>query len=174
MIVKLDELAGIRKKHKDETIVLTGGTFDMLHVGHKRYLEAVNALGDIVVVMLSGDARTKARKGPKRPIILESDRAELLDALKLVDYVFIDPTTAPPDEIDPVHAEIVAVLQPDIYATDGPDPRFWDIMDESKLNVITQERSEGYSELSGPENASTSSIIKHILELEQTQVELNK
>lgn len=167
MIVQLDNLVDIRSQHKNEKIVLTGGTFDMLHVGHKRYLKAVKALGDIVVVMMSGDARTKARKGPKRPIIPENDRAEMLDALKLVDYVFIDPATAPPNEIDPVHAEIVAKLQPDIYATDGPDPRFWDIMDDSKLVVITLERSDGYPNVAGHENASTSAIIKHILELEQ-------
>jgi rfaE bifunctional protein nucleotidyltransferase chain/domain len=166
MIVNLEDLAGIREKHKEEKIVLTGGTFDMLHVGHKRYLEAVKALGDIVVVMMSGDARTKARKGPKRPIIPENDRAEMLDSLKLVDYVFIDPATAQPDEIDPVHAEIVDKLQPDVYATDGPDPRFWDIMDESKLVVISQERSDGYPSMPGRENASTSAIIRHILELE--------
>jgi rfaE bifunctional protein nucleotidyltransferase chain/domain len=167
MIVKVEELPELREKHKNERIVLTGGTFDMLHVGHKRYLEAVKALGDIVVVMMSGDARTKARKGPKRPIIPENDRAEMLDALKLVDYVFIDPSTSPPDEIDPVHAEIVAALQPDIYATDGPDVRFWNIMDESKLVVISQERSDGYPKVAGRENASTSAIIKHIIELEQ-------
>lgn len=138
----------------------------MLHVGHKRYLEAVSALGDIVVVMMSGDARTKARKGPKRPIIPENDRAEMLDDSRLVDYVFIDPATNPPDIVDPVHAEIVSTLKPDVYATDGPDPRFWDIMDESKLVVISQERNDGYPKIAGRENASTSAIIKHILELE--------
>jgi cytidyltransferase-like protein len=154
MIVKLEDLAGIREKHTDEKVVLTGGTFDLLHVGHLRYLEAVKALGDIVIVMLSGDERTRARKGVERPIIPESDRAEMLDALKIVDYVFIDPATAPPDQIDPVHAEIVAALQPDIYATDGPDVRFWDIMDESKLVILPRAETEGH--------ASTSAIIAHI------------
>lgn len=167
MIVKLEDLSGIRETHKDEKIVLTGGTFDMLHVGHKRYLEAVKALGDVVVVMMSGDARTKARKGSKRPIIPEDDRAEMLDALKLVDYVFIDPATASPNDIDPIHEKIVETLQPDIYATDGPDPRFWHIMDESKLVVISQERSDGYPTVPGRENASTSAIIKHILDIER-------
>ncbi len=166
MIYTLENLAEIRDTHKNEKIVLTGGTYDMLHVGHLRYLEAVKALGDVVVVMLSGDARTQARKGPKRPIIPENDRAEMLNALKLVDYVFIDPATSPPDQIDPVHAEIVATLQPDIYATDGPDPRFWDCMDASQLVVISQDRNDGYPRVAGSENASTSAIIKHILELE--------
>lgn len=155
MIVKLEDLAGIREKHKSEKIVLTGGTFDLLHVGHLRYLEAVKALGDIVIVMMSGDARTRARKGVTRPIIPESDRAEMLDALNLVDYVFIDPATAPPDEIDPVHAEIVAALQPDVYATDGPDPRFLKIMDELRQVILPR--------ADGGDYGSTSAIIEHIL-----------
>lgn len=167
MIVKLEDLAKVRDNHKNDKIVLTSGTYDMLHVGHIRYLEAVKALGDIVIVMMSGDARTRARKGPKRPIIPEHDRAEILDALKMVDYVFIDPATSHPNETDPIHKEIATTLQPDIYATDGPDPRFWNIMDDSKLIVITQERSEGYPKAPGRQYASTSSIINHILDADR-------
>lgn len=152
MVVKTENLADIRIAHQNETIALTSGTFDMLHVGHIRYLNAVKSLGDIVVVMLSGDDRVKARKGSERPIIPENDRAEVLDSLKIVDYVFIDPATNPPDTTDPVHAQIVADLQPNVYATDGPDPRFWGIMDKSKLVVLP--RSE--------EDVSTSAIIARI------------
>ncbi len=159
MIVRLENLAGIRSQHKNEKIVLTSGTFDLLHVGHLRYLEAVKALGDVVVVMLSGDARVKVRKGPQRPIIPEVDRVQMLDALKIVDYVFIDPATAQPDQIDPVHAEIVAELQPDVYATDGADPRFWNIMDQSKLVIVPRSESDGHG------HASTSAIIEHIASL---------
>ncbi len=152
MIIRLENLAEVRNQHKDEKIVLTSGTFDLLHVGHKHYLDTVKALGDIMVVMMSGDDRVKARKGDDRPIIPEGERAEMLDALKIVDYVFVDPATSPPDEIDPVHAEIVAQLQPDLYATDGEDPRFWNIMDPSHLQVV--ERTEG--------DVSTTSIIERI------------
>jgi D-glycero-beta-D-manno-heptose 1-phosphate adenylyltransferase len=159
MILRQENLAGIRSQHKNEKIVLTSGTFDLLHVGHLRYLNAVKSLGDIVVVMMSGDDRIKARKGPKRPIIPENDRAQMLDALKVVDYVFIDPATSLPEDIDPVHAEIVAELQPDIYATDGPDPRFWNIMEESKLVIVPRSEGEGH--------ASTSAIIEHIVNLNQ-------
>jgi len=162
MIVQLENLADIRRRHSDEKIALTSGTFDLLHVGHLRYLEAVKALGDIVVVMMSGDARVQARKGPQRPIIPEHDRARMLDALKVVDYVCIDPATSPPDEVDPIHAEIAAQLQPDVYATDGPDPRFWDIMDESKLVILPRSEDIGNS------HASTSAIIEHIV---RTQTE---
>ena len=152
MIIQPENLADIRSQHKDEQVVLTSGTFDLLHVGHLKYLEAVKSLGDIVVVMLSGDDRVKARKGPQRPIIPENDRAQLLDALKVVDYVFIDPAKSSPEEVNPVHAEIVATLNPNIYATDGPDPRFWSIMDESKLVILP--RSE--------DDTSTSDIIGRI------------
>jgi rfaE bifunctional protein nucleotidyltransferase chain/domain len=158
MITTLEQLAEIRSQHQHEKIVLTSGTFDLLHVGHLRYLNAVKALGDIVVVMLSGDDRVKARKGDTRPIIPEQDRAQMLDALNAVDYVFIDPATAEPDEVDPVHAKIVAELQPDVYATDGPDPRFWNIMDESKLVILPRSEGEGH--------ASTSAIIEHIQHLD--------
>ncbi len=152
MIVRLENLADIRSQHKDETLVLTSGTFDLLHVGHLRYLEAVKALGDVVVVMVSGDDRTKARKGPQRPIIPENDRVQMLDALKAVDYVFIDPATSVPDKIDPVHAKIVQHLDPDMYATDGEDPRFFNIMDAPKLVVLPRT----------DEPVSTSAIIKRI------------
>lgn len=157
MIVGLENLADVRSQHKNEKIALTSGTFDLLHVGHLRYLNAVKSLGDVVVVMLSGDDRIKARKGPKRPIIPENDRAQMLGALKVVDYVFIDPATGSPEETDPIHAEIVAELQPDIYATDGPDPRFWNIMEESKLVILPRSEGDGH--------ASTSAVIDHIANL---------
>lgn len=157
MIIQTRDLAKVRHRHKDQTIVLTSGTFDLLHVGHLRYLAAIKELGDIVVILLSSDNRVRARKGPDRPIISERDRAQLLDALRLVDYVLIDPATSGPDKKDPVHAEIVAHLQPNIYATDGPDPRFWDIMDASRLTVVPRSEGEGH--------ASTSAIIQHIRKL---------
>lgn len=157
MIINSEQLADVREEHHDKKIVLTSGTYDLLHVGHLRYLNEVSAFGDIVVVMLSGDNRIKARKGPERPIIAEKDRAQLLDALKVVDYVFIDPATAAPDETDPIHARILSELQPDVYATDGPDPRFWGIMDENKFVIVPRSEGEGH--------ASTSAIIEHIRSL---------
>lgn len=155
MIVTLENLPAIREQHKGQKIVLTSGTFDLFHVGHLHYLEAVRELGDIVVVLLSSDARTKARKGPKRPIIPEQDRAAILDALEIVDYVMIDPATSAPDQVDEVHTEIVKTLNPDLYATDGEDPRFFSIMSQDKLRVLPR---------SG-EQVSTSAIIERIASL---------
>lgn len=157
MIVHVKDIANIRSQYKQEKIVLTSGTFDLLHVGHLRYLSAVKSFGDVVVVMLSSDERVKARKGSKRPIILENDRAQMLDALKIVDYVFIDPIKSASDHDNSTYAEIVTNLQLDMYATDGPDPRFWNIMDHSKLTIIPRSEVESH--------ASTSAIISHIVRL---------
>jgi cytidyltransferase-like protein len=153
MIIKKENLAETRDQHKNEKIVLTSGTFDLIHPGHVRYLDAVKPLGDVLVVMMSGDDRAIARK--RKPIMAENDRAFMLDALKVVDYVFIDPATNSPNEIDPVHAEIVKQLQPDIYATDGEDPRFWNIMDPAKLKVVERTGEE----------ISTTDIIQRIQDL---------
>ncbi|MBI4822325.1 MAG: adenylyltransferase/cytidyltransferase family protein [Deltaproteobacteria bacterium] len=80
----------------------------MLHVGHVRYLEAAKALGETLVVAVNSDASTRAYKGPTRPIIPESERAELVAALECVDYVFI---------FDEPNAEaILLTLKPDIHA----------------------------------------------------------
>ena len=168
MITQLQNLADIRSQHQNEKIVLTMGTFDLLHVGHLRYLNAVKALGDIMVVLLSGDDRVKACKGLQRPIIPEADRAQMLDALEVVDYVLIDPAKGLLTESNPVHAQIAAELQPDICAADGGhDPRFANIIDENKFRIIDLKRSEGYPSISSAETASTSAIINHIVNLEQ-------
>ena len=156
MIVTLNDLAEIHAKHAGQKIVLTSGTFDLFHVGHLQYLSAVKSYGDVVVVMLSGDARVKARKGPARPVIGEQDRARILDALKTVDYVFIDP--GKPQGEDPVYADILARLQPDLYVTDGEDVRFSGIMDKSKQDVLDR--------VDGGQHASTTAIIEYIKGLE--------
>lgn len=155
MVITFDDLQDIRKKHSDQRVVLTSGTFDLLHVGHLNYLEKVREYGDAVVVLLSGDQRVKSRKGAKRPIINDVDRARILDALKIVDYVIIDPSKMKPDETDPLHAEILQQLHPDFYVTDGPDPRFYNLMDKSKFIILDRLDPE----------PSTTSIINRIVEL---------
>jgi cytidyltransferase-like protein len=107
MVVQFDDLFSIREKLSKQEIVLTSGTFDLFHVGHLNYLQKVKVYGDVVIVMLSGDARVRARKGLKRPIIKEGDRAQILDGLEIVDYVFLDPSKLGPGETDPIHAEVL-------------------------------------------------------------------
>src|SRR5260370_2716884 len=80
-IVPEAEAAIIRKTHAPERIVFTNGCFDLLHVGHVRYLTAAKQLGDILVVGLNSDASVRPLKGADRPINPEADRAEILAAL---------------------------------------------------------------------------------------------
>jgi D-beta-D-heptose 7-phosphate kinase/D-beta-D-heptose 1-phosphate adenosyltransferase len=87
-------------------VVFTNGCFDLVHVGHVRYLAAARAEGDLLIVGLNGDASVQRLKGPMRPLVPEAARAEVLAALACVDWVTIF------DEDTP--AELVAALQPDV------------------------------------------------------------
>lgn len=94
-IVDLNELARISKELRDagKKIVATNGCFDLLHVGHVKYLQAARALGDALAVGLNGDQSVRELKGPGRPINNEKDRAEVLAALEHVDLITIFPET---------------------------------------------------------------------------------
>jgi len=90
-IVALDELARISGtlRAAGKKLVLTNGCFDLLHVGHVRYLAAARALGDALAVAVNGDASVQALKGSGRPLNQENDRAEVLAALESVDHVVV-------------------------------------------------------------------------------------
>src|SRR5215472_11843461 len=92
-IIDMDELAKRAKKLRavGRKLVSTNGCFDLLHVGHVRYLQAARALGDLLAVGLNGDGSVRELKGPGRPITTEIDRAEILAALECVDLVTIFP-----------------------------------------------------------------------------------
>lgn len=92
-------------------VVTTNGCFDLLHVGHLRYLQAARALGDMLIVALNSDASVRGLKGPQRPLIPQDERAELLAGLACVDYVVIF------DE--PTPAKILMDIQPDIHVKGG-------------------------------------------------------
>jgi D-glycero-beta-D-manno-heptose 1-phosphate adenylyltransferase len=92
-------------------IIFTNGVFDLLHVGHVRYLRQARRLGDALVVGLNSDASTRRLKGPNRPLVPEGERAEVLGALTCVDAVSVfDETTA---------EALVAAVRPDVYAKGG-------------------------------------------------------
>src|SRR5437870_13834430 len=74
-----------------KNLVATNGCFDLLHVGHVRYLEAARALGDLLAVGLNGDRSVRELKGMGRPVTCERDRAEILAALQCVDLVTVFP-----------------------------------------------------------------------------------
>jgi D-beta-D-heptose 7-phosphate kinase/D-beta-D-heptose 1-phosphate adenosyltransferase len=105
----LDELAAFRAawREKAKTVVWTNGCFDLLHVGHIRSFRDAKALGDILIVGINSDASVRAIKGDSRPIINQADRAEVIAALEMVDYVTIF------DESTPIAA--LSRLRPDIH-----------------------------------------------------------
>ena len=97
-----------QQQETGKTVVFANGCFDLLHVGHIRYLEAARALGDLLVLGLNGDKSVRQLKGPGRPLMSQDERAEILAALECVDYlvVFDDPTAK----------EILETLKPNIHA----------------------------------------------------------
>lgn len=99
------------RRARGERIVSTNGVFDLLHVGHVRYLQAARQLGDLLVVAINSDACTRRLKGESRPLLPEDERAELLAALHCVDYVtmFDQPTPE----------AVLEVLRPHIHTKGG-------------------------------------------------------
>jgi D-beta-D-heptose 7-phosphate kinase/D-beta-D-heptose 1-phosphate adenosyltransferase len=99
-------------RREKKRIVFTNGCFDLMHIGHTRYLEAAKALGDLLVVGVNSDVSAKSlNKAPDRPIVGESQRAEVVAALGCVDYVVLFP------EPDPLN--LITALQPDVLVKGG-------------------------------------------------------
>ncbi len=97
-----------RLRAEGRRIVLANGCFDLLHVGHVRYLTAARALGDVLFVAINSDAAVRRLKGPGRPLMPAAERVEVLSALRPVDHVVVfDEDTAD---------RLIALLRPDIHA----------------------------------------------------------
>jgi rfaE bifunctional protein nucleotidyltransferase chain/domain len=139
-----------RLKAAGKKAVFTNGVFDLLHVGHMRYLKQARALGDALVIGLNSDASVKRLKGDKRPILPESERAELLAGLDCVDYVCIF------EEDDP--RELIKAATPQILVKGGD----WPV--DKILGRDTVEAAGG-TVLSLPfvEGRSTTSIVDSIV-----------
>jgi rfaE bifunctional protein nucleotidyltransferase chain/domain len=105
----LDELAAMRAEWRTQgkTVVWTNGVFDLIHAGHIRSLRDAKALGDVLIVGINSDTSARRFKGAGRPLMCQEDRAEVLSALTMVDYVVIF------DEPEPSAA--LGRLQPDIH-----------------------------------------------------------
>jgi D-glycero-beta-D-manno-heptose 1-phosphate adenylyltransferase len=112
-IVGLEELSERSKQLRaaGKKLVATNGCFDLLHVGHVRYLQAARALGDLLAVGLNSDRSVRELKGKGRPITAERDRAEILAALQCVDLVTIFPETRA--------TQFIAASHPAIYVKGG-------------------------------------------------------
>lgn len=136
-----------------KTKVLVGGCFDVLHIGHVKFLRQAKSFGDYLIVLLESDANIKKLKGSTRPIHNQKERKEVLEALKFVDKVIILP-----DVVNNIfYDNLVKKIKPSVIAITGDDP----IKDKkliqaksvgAKLKIVKKYKSN-----------STSSIVKKIL-----------
>lgn len=109
----LEEIISItaQARQKGKAVVFTNGCFDLLHRGHVHLLRQAKAAGDLLIVALNSDRSVKTIKGPARPILPEADRAELIGAMEMVDYIVIF------DEPDPY--KLIAAIQPTVLVKGG-------------------------------------------------------
>ncbi len=152
-IKEREELQRIIKglKIKGKRIVFTNGCFDLLHVGHVRYLEQAKSLGDVLDVGINGDRSVQDLKGPRRPILPVEERAEILSGLGCIDYITVF------DE--PTPFELISVLQPNVLVKGG---------DWTREKIVGGEVVEGAGgevvTIPFVEGSSTTNIIETILE----------
>ncbi len=112
-VIAIEELPDIVQSHRDEgeTVVLTNGCFELLHVGHVRYLQQARRLGEVLIVGVNEDRAVRQLKGPGRPIVPAEERAEVLAALACVDYVVV---------FEGLTADgLVETVRPDVYVKGG-------------------------------------------------------
>lgn len=152
-ITNLEELKQIVEnlKSQGKKIVWTNGCFDILHIGHIRYLQKAKEAGDILIVGINSDESTKQIKGPNRPIINESERAEILAALSCIDYIIIF------SELHPI--KYLELIKPDFYVKGG-DYNIDTIVQEER-KIVESYRGEIII-INVSANSSTTNIIEKI------------
>ncbi|MBE9536033.1 MAG: D-glycero-beta-D-manno-heptose 1-phosphate adenylyltransferase [Proteobacteria bacterium] len=149
----LDDLSAIiaRVKADGRKVIFSNGCFDILHVGHVRYLQAARALGDCLVIAVNSDSSIRGLKGEKRPIVPQGERAELLAALECVDYVTIF------EEPDPLN--VIKSIKPSSLVKGG------DWSEDQIIGGDFVKSTGGRVELIPYiEGASTTNIIEEIIE----------
>jgi D-glycero-beta-D-manno-heptose 1-phosphate adenylyltransferase len=149
--MKLRQLHDLPSLVQGKKVVLANGCFDILHVGHLRYLQAARELGDALVVAVNSDASMRRIKDPGRPILAENDRVALVSALRCVDHVALF------DEPDVSH--VIEVLRPAIHAK-GTDYAEQTVPERDKVLAYG-----GEIRITGdPKDHSTRGIIERILD----------
>jgi len=130
-------------------LVFTNGVFDLLHVGHVRYLTQARALGDALLVAINSDRAVRELKGPDRPVFSEAERAEILAALRVVDYVTIFEDVSP--------RSLIAELLPDVLVKGGD-------YDLDQIHGREEVEAAGGKVISLPfvKGASTTTLIEKI------------
>ncbi len=149
LIDKSDAAQFCENLRRNKKVVFTNGCFDIIHAGHVRYLTTAKNFGDVLIVGLNSDRSVRKLKGASRPINNQADRAEVLLALKPVDYVII---------FDELTAEnLIAQVKPDIYVKGGDYTL--ETLPEAKIVQSYGGRVEFVNLVAGK---STSNIIKKI------------
>lgn len=140
----------VRLRNEGRKIAFTNGCFDILHVGHVRYLREAAKTGDILVLAINSDASVRALKGDQRPLVPEAERADVVAALQSVDYVTVF------DELTPL--ELIEDLKPDVIVKGGD----WV---EEKIVGRDAVKQWGGSVVIVPETpgASTTNIVEKII-----------
>jgi D-glycero-beta-D-manno-heptose 1-phosphate adenylyltransferase len=139
----IEKISNLRKNKK---VVFTNGCFDLLHIGHIRYLQAARSMGDFLVVALNTDSSVKKIKGPSRPIQTENDRAEILAALSFVDFTFLFD--------DPTPEAVIKKIRPDILVKGGD----WKVEQIVGSDFVKSNGGEVYS-LPYVDGKSTTALI---------------
>ncbi len=146
-VVSLSELSKSLENRKQRKVVFTNGCFDLLHVGHVRYLQAARELGDLLVVGVNSDLSVKKLKGPERPLQNEKDRAEILAALAAVDFTIIFSEETP--------EKLIQQVRPDILVKGGDWP-----VEKIAGGTFVQSYGGQVKSLQFVANRSTSSLIE--------------
>ncbi len=128
---ELDKLAE-KLKRAGENVVLAGGCFDILHIGHVRFLKKAKEQGDLLVVALESDEKTKLLKGEGRPINTQESRAEMLAALEMVDYVL----KLAPNLTDSNYLEFTEKIGPKVLAVTQENEKIKKIADRLEIKYI--------------------------------------
>ena len=144
-------------RDEGKKIVFTNGCFDILHIGHVKYLEQAKGLGDILVLAINSDSSVKSIKGSLRPVVSQDERAYIMASLDMVDYVTIF------DEETPL--ELIEYIEPDILVKGGD----WS-QDTVVGRELVEKRGGGvviipqFNETSTDLSASTTNIITKIID----------
>ena len=144
-IIRLEQLPERVKELRaaGKKIVATNGCFDLLHVGHVRYLDAARRLGDLLIVGINGDESVHSLKGPGRPLNNQNDRAEIVAALECVDLVTIFPEARA--------TKFLELAAPDIYVKGGDykletlNPEEGGVLKKIEARIEIVPLEEGYS-----------------------------
>ena len=141
----------MKPKNKKKKVVFTNGCFDLLHIGHIKYLRQARSYGDLLIIGLNDDNSVRKLKGPKRPLIGQDERAHLLAALDCVDYVVLFSELTP--------EKLIKGIKPDVLVKGG---------DYTKAEVVGRDIVESYGGrveiVPVVEGMSTSNIVKKIME----------